>query len=61
MALRKASGRFEKDGPAESEGRLPVAMVWTALAIETGTALVVAGALVGWARRRFAHEGGPAD
>jgi hypothetical protein len=34
-----------------------VTAVWTALAIETGTALVIAGSLAAWARRRFA----PAD
>ncbi len=27
--------------------------VWTALAIETGIALVIAGSLAGWARRHF--------
>ncbi|NYD49933.1 hypothetical protein BJY14_005916 [Actinomadura luteofluorescens] len=30
--------------------------VWTALAIETGAALVIAGSLAGWARRRFARD-----
>ncbi|NYE16599.1 hypothetical protein BJ999_006895 [Actinomadura citrea] len=30
--------------------------VWTALAIETGAALVVAGSLAGWARRHFARS-----
>ncbi|MFC4053419.1 hypothetical protein ACFOY4_27350 [Actinomadura syzygii] len=28
--------------------------VWTALTIETCTALVIAASLAGWARRRFA-------
>ncbi|NVI85947.1 hypothetical protein [Actinomadura sp. BRA 177] len=33
--------------------------VWTALAIETGTALVIAGSLAAWARRHFRPA--PAD
>ena len=40
-------------GPAASEGRLPVTAVWTALVIETGTALVIAASLAGWAHRHF--------
>jgi hypothetical protein len=32
-----------------------VTTVWTALAIETTAALVIAGSLVGWARRHFAR------
>jgi hypothetical protein len=30
-----------------------VTAVWTALAIETAAALVIAGSLAGWARRHF--------
>jgi hypothetical protein len=49
------SGPVQK-GPAEPERRPPVTGVWTALAIETGAALVVAGSLAGWARRHFARS-----
>jgi hypothetical protein len=38
-----------------------VTTVWTALAIETGIALVIAGSLAAWAHRRFAHAAGPRD
>ena len=52
-----------QDGPAKPEGRLPVTAVWTALAIETGTALVIAGSLAAWARRHFrgSADAAPAD
>ncbi|MFI0367769.1 hypothetical protein ACH35V_07805 [Actinomadura sp. 1N219] len=36
-------------------------VVWTALAIETGAALVVAASLAGWARRHFTRDAGPAE
>jgi hypothetical protein len=30
--------------------------VWTALAVETGAAVIISGMLVAWARRRFAPD-----
>ncbi|MFC6882643.1 MULTISPECIES: hypothetical protein [Actinomadura] len=35
--------------------------VWIALLIETGAALGISASLVGWARRYFATEAGPAE